>query len=219
MLKIYGVYRSRATRNIWLANELGMPFEHIPVIQVYRLANPNAADAPMHTQSPAFLKVNPAGQIPAAVDENGVHTESLGINLYLAKKHGGPLAPANLVEDDQMMRWTLWVATSVETDAITVLYNRIGKPPAERDEKLALAAIEALKSKFAVLDAHLAANGGYVVGRRLTVADINLAEVFRYAQPAANLFDGAPHVKAWITALQTRPAFKAMMAKRDAEPA
>ena len=26
MLTIYGVYRSRASRNIWLANELGIPF-------------------------------------------------------------------------------------------------------------------------------------------------------------------------------------------------
>ncbi|RYE61944.1 MAG: glutathione S-transferase family protein, partial [Rhizobiaceae bacterium] len=31
MLKIYGVYRSRATRPLWLIEELGLPFEHIPV--------------------------------------------------------------------------------------------------------------------------------------------------------------------------------------------
>jgi glutathione S-transferase len=219
MLKIYGVYRSRATRNIWAALELGLPFEHVPVIQVYRLPNPDAAGMPVHTRSPSFLKVNPHGQIPVVVDENGAHTESLGINLYLAKKKGGPLAPATLTEDAQMTQWTLWAATSVETDAITILYNRIGKPPAERDEKLALASIEALKPKFATLDAHLAAHGGHIVGRRFTVADINLAEVFRYAQPAPNLFDGAPHVKAWLAACQSRPHFKTMMAKRDAEPA
>lgn len=218
MLKIYGVLRSRATRTVWLANELGVPFEHVPVIQVYRLANPEASSA-LHTRSPEFVKVNPNAQIPVAVDENGVHTESLAINLYLAKKHGGPLAPAHFVEDGQMIQWTLWAATSVETDAITILYNRVGKPPAERDEALALVAIEALKPKFAVFDKHLAAQGGYVVGKRFTVADVNLAEVFRYAQPASVLFDGAPHVKAWLAACQARPHFKAMMAKREAEPA
>ena len=37
MLTIYGVYRSRASRNIWLANELGIPFKHVPVMQLYRL--------------------------------------------------------------------------------------------------------------------------------------------------------------------------------------
>jgi glutathione S-transferase len=219
MLKIYGVYRSRATRNLWLASELGVPFEHVPVMQVYRLADPHAPDAPFNTRSPDFLKIAPNAQIPVVVDENGVHAESLAINLYLAKKHGGPLAPAHVTEDGQMTQWTLWAATSVETDAITILYNRIGKPPAERDETLALAAIDALKPKFAVFDAHLAAHGGHVVGNRFTVADINLAEVFRYAQAAPVLFDGAPHVKAWLAACQGRAAFKAMMAKREAEPA
>ena len=37
MLTIYGVYRSRASRNIWLAHELGLPFKHVPVMQLYRL--------------------------------------------------------------------------------------------------------------------------------------------------------------------------------------
>ena len=40
MLTIYGVYHSRASRTIWLANELGLPFRHVPVIQVERLADP-----------------------------------------------------------------------------------------------------------------------------------------------------------------------------------
>ena len=36
-LTIYGCYRSRARRTIWLANELGLPFKHVPVVQIYRL--------------------------------------------------------------------------------------------------------------------------------------------------------------------------------------
>jgi glutathione S-transferase len=31
-LKIYGVLRSRAKRPVWMAKELGIPFEHVPVI-------------------------------------------------------------------------------------------------------------------------------------------------------------------------------------------
>ena len=219
MLKIYGVYRSRASRNIWLCNELGVPFEGVPIIQAYRLADPDAAGAPLHTKSKSFLALNPSGQIPAIDDDGFVLTESLAINLYLARKHGGAMAPANVREEGEMLRWTLWAAAEIELQAITILYNRVGKPPAERDENAALAAIEALKPKFAVLDKHLAASGGFIVGRRFTVADINAAEVFRYAQPASDLFDGAPHVKAWLAACQARPAFKAMWAKRETEPA
>jgi glutathione S-transferase len=45
MLTIYGVYRSRASRNIWLCNELGIPFNHVPVIQANRVKNPDGPDA------------------------------------------------------------------------------------------------------------------------------------------------------------------------------
>lgn len=218
MLKIYGVYRSRASRNIWLAGEMAIPFEHIPVIQVYRVADPEAAGAPLHSKSPAFLKVNPGGQIPSIDDDGFMLHQSLAINLYLAKKHGGGLAPANVAEDGLMTMWTLWAAADVEPHSIDVLYHTIGKPPAERDPKIAAAATEALKPLFTVLDQHLAARG-FVVGRRFTVADLNVAEVIRYAMPAKELFEAAPNVAKWLAACHARPAYQAMMAKRDAEPA
>jgi glutathione S-transferase len=217
MLTIYGCYRSRASRNIWLADELGIPFKHVPVMQLYRLS-PEAAKSVLHTKSPEFLKVNPNGHVPCIEDDGLVLNESLAINLYLAKKHGGPLAPANLAEDAQMTMWALWAATEVETNALTVMSHRVAKPPAERDPKLAAAALEALRAPFAVLDKALAASG-YIVGGRFTVADINTAEVVRYAMAAPELFEAAPRVKAWLAACQARPAFKAMWAKRDAEPA
>jgi glutathione S-transferase len=218
MLTIYGVYRSRASRNLWLAGELGIPFKHVPVMQLYRLTDPAAAKGVLHTKSPEFLKVNPNGHVPSIDDDGLVLHESLAINLYLAKKHGGPLAPANVAEDGLMTMWALWAANEVESHALTVLNHRVSKPPAERDPKIAQAAIETLRAPFAVLDKALAATG-YIVGGRFTVADINTAEVFRYAMPAPELFDAAPRVKAWLAACQARPAFKAMWAKREMEPA
>jgi glutathione S-transferase len=218
MLKIYGVYRSRASRNLWLADELGLPFEHVPVIQANRLPDPLAPGAQINTRSPSFLAVNPNGQIPVVADGDLVLTQSLGINLYLARKHGGPLAPRDVAEEGQMVQWTLWAAADVEPHSITILYNRSGKPPAERDEAAAKAAIEALRPRFAVLEQALQASG-HLVGGRFTVADINVAEVMRYAQAAPELFAPYPRVSAWIAACQARPAFQRMMAKRNAEPA
>ncbi len=218
MLTIYGVYRSRASRNIWLAYELGLPFKHVPVIQHYRLPDAKAAGAPLHTKSPEFLKVNPNGHIPTIDDDGLVLHESLAINLYLAKKHGGPLAPAKLAEDGEMGMWSLWAATEVEPHSINVLYHRVGNPWGPKDAKLADAAIAALRGPFAVLDRALARNG-HLVGGRFTVADINVAEVVRYAQVAPELFDAAPHVKAWLAACQARPAFRRMWETREKEPA
>ena len=78
MLKIYGVYRSRAARNIWLADELGIPFKLIPVMQLYRLT-PAQAEGVLNTRSPEYLKVNPNGHVPAIDDDGLVLHESLAI--------------------------------------------------------------------------------------------------------------------------------------------
>jgi len=98
MLTIYGVYRSRASRNIWLATELGLPFKQVPVIQLYRLPSPEAAKGVLHTKSPEFLKINPNGHIPALQDGDVTLFESLAINLYLARKYDKGLWPKK-VED------------------------------------------------------------------------------------------------------------------------
>jgi glutathione S-transferase len=217
MLTLYGVYRSRASRNIWLANELGIPFKHVPVIQAARGTTP-AGQGLLTTQSPEFLKINPSGQIPSIEDDGFVMHQSLAINLYLARKHGGALAAKDAREDGQMTQWTLWASGDVEPHAILVLYHMAYKPEAERDPKIAAAAVEALKAPFAMLDKHLATNGGQIVGGRFTVADINCAEVIRYAMPAKALFEANPHVAKWLAACHARPAFKTMMAKREAEP-
>ncbi|WP_395710855.1 glutathione S-transferase family protein [Reyranella sp.] len=217
MLTIYGVYRSRASRNIWLAEELGLPFKLVPVTQHYRLPDPTAPGAPLNTRSPEFLKVNPNGHVPTIEDDGLVLHESLAINLYLARKHGGPLAPANVSEDGEMTMWALWAATELETQALAIQYHRVGGAPV-KDPKVADAAVVALRGPFAVLDSALA-KSGFLVGSRFTVADINVAEVARYASAAPELFDAAPNVKKWLAACQARPAFKKMWATRDKEPA
>jgi glutathione S-transferase len=217
MLTIYGVYRSRASRTIWLADELSLPFKHVPIMQRYRLPDPPPAGV-VHTRSPEFLKINPNGHIPSIDDDGLVLHESLGINLYLAKKHGGPLAPAGLAEDGKMTTWSLWAAIEVEGHAINIIYHRVSNAGRPMDPKIADEAVKALRGPFAVLDAALAKDG-YLVGGRFTVADINVAEVVRYAQAAPELFANAPHVKGWLATCQARPAFKKMWAARDREPA
>src|SRR5258708_31523326 len=111
MLTIYGVCRSRASRNIWLAHELGLPFKQVPVIQHDRLPDAEAAGAPINTRSPAYLKVNPNGRIPSIDDDGLVLHESLAINLYLAKKHGGPPPAGHAAPERGNPARALWAAT------------------------------------------------------------------------------------------------------------
>jgi glutathione S-transferase len=213
-ITIYGCYRSRASRNIWLALEAGIPFKLVTVLQPDRTPR----DGAWTTASPAFLAVNPNGMIPCIKDGRLVLNESLAMNLYLARKYGKGLGPKTSSEDGLIAQWTLWAATVAEPHTIQVLYHKMGNPRGPMEPAKAQAAIEALRKPFAVLDQHLAETGGFVVGKRFTVADINVAEVVRYARPAPELFKAAPHVEKWLTAAHERPAFKAMWAARDSEP-
>jgi glutathione S-transferase len=213
-LKIYGVLRSRAARPIWMAKELGLEFEHVKVIQGYRLPDPAAPDAPLNTTSASFRAVNPNGQIPTMDDDGFVLGESFAITLYLARKHGGALAPRDVREDGTMTMWTLWAATECEGHALRAMQNAAAVKT--RDAALYDAAVTALRPKIAVLE--MALGDGFLVGGRFTVADLNVAEVIRYAQAAPELFADSPRVRAWIAACQARPAFVSMMAERGAEP-
>ena len=83
-LKIYGMARTRAFRALWVAMELGIDYEHIPV---------EIGDAGARTAE--FLAINPNGRLPVIVDGDFVLFESLAITMYLAKKHGtGTLYPS-----------------------------------------------------------------------------------------------------------------------------
>ncbi|PZM17223.1 glutathione S-transferase family protein [Rhizobium tubonense] len=217
MLTIYGVYRSRASRNYWMAEELGIEFKSVPVIQAWRLDNPLAKDAPINTMSPEFVAINPMGLIPAIKDGDFVMHESLAINLYLARKYGGPLAGKTVEEGGSLIMWTTFAATTLEPHTIKVVltYDH-GKENSEAGQAVITAACRSLKRPLDVLEQHLDGRD-YIVGDGFTAADINLAEVLRYVQSEKMLFDHRPNLKAWIDRCQSRAGYKAMQATRMQE--
>lgn len=220
MITVYGVHRSRASRNIWMLHELGVPFEIRPVIQAYRLLDRPPGLPTMNTRSPEFLRLNGLGQIPVLTDGDLVLTESLGINLYLARRYGvsSGIGPATVEEEGQMTMWSFRAAKEYEDRALDILMHRASLPAEERELAVAQMAEAVLRDRFPVISSALQKTG-WLVGGRFTVADLNLAEVLRYATPARELFDDNPVIKAWLEACHERPAFKKMWADRDKEPA
>jgi glutathione S-transferase len=219
MLTLYGVHRSRASRPIWLLHEIGLAFTHVPVIQSYRLPDAAAADAPLNTASPAFLKVNPQGQVPAMDDGGLVLTESLAICLHIARAHGGTLGPQGLPEAALAEQWALFGATALEGPGIEILYTHadgLADTP-EGAAKIANAA-KALERPMARLEAHLDGRD-WLMGNRFTVADVMVAECLRYGSTHKPLMAAHPLSAAWLARCQARPAFQKMMAARMAEPA
>ncbi|MTD99432.1 glutathione S-transferase family protein [Paracoccus sp. YIM 132242] len=218
MLTIHGVTRSRASRIIWLCHEIGLEFRQIPVIQAYRLADPDAPHAALNTHSPAFLSLSPAGAIPVIEDDGLVLSESLAATLYLARKHGGEIGPADLAEDALMMQWSFYAATSIEPDALTILFlHARSRLQSGEDQALVAHAAERLVRPLSVVEGHLSTRR-HLMGDRFTVADINMAEVLRYAQGYCELMGQFPATMAWLEACQSRPAFRQMWEARLAEP-
>jgi glutathione S-transferase len=202
-LKIYGIARSRAFRALWMAQELGLAYEHVPV---------DIADG--GTRKPEFLAINPNGHIPAIDDDGFKLWESMAINLYLAKKYGsGPdgLYPQRLEEEARAWQWSFWGMTEVERPVLTALFNRALYPEDRRDAQAADEAERALAAPLKVLDGALAATS-YLLGERFTVADLNVASILSWARPARIDLSSVPKVAGWLQTCLDRPAARAARA-------
>src|SRR5579864_4615193 len=139
-IKIYGSAMSRASRVMWCARELGIPYEHIDI----------AWDS---LKKPDYLAINPNGKVPAMTDGNLTLFESLAINLYLAKKYGtGELYPTNLEDEARVSQWTLWAATEVEPLLIESVLVKFG---ILTDAVSAKAKADRAKTPLVVLNKHL----------------------------------------------------------------
>ena len=192
-LRIYGIARTRAFRVLWMAEELGIDYEHSPI-----------ETGPAGARQPDYLSVNPNGRLPAIDDDGFIMWESLAINLYLAEKHAtGTLYPATLEARAKAVQWSLWAANEIERATNVWSFHAERLPPAERDPKIAAAAIELLAPPFRVLDHALAARP-HLLGDAFTVADINVAAVALRA--VAMDLSATPHFGDWLRRCYDRPA-------------
>jgi glutathione S-transferase len=195
-LKLYGGTKNRGRRCYWMAKELGLEIEAIEI--------------DLHTgqhKSPDFLKINPNGHVPVLDDDGFILHESLAINLYLAKKAGGPLAAASLQEEALFMQWSLWVISEVERHLITILEHRMILPEGERDAALADAAWEKLQKPLGVLEQTLSSRD-YLVGNRFTAADLNVSIAMSLIPRLSLDITRYPNTRAWLDTCLGRPAGK-----------
>ncbi len=199
-ITVYGIAASRASRPLWLLEELGVPYTHVRTD--YRSGEP---------REPDFLAINPNGHIPAIRDEGTTVWESMACNLYLARKfatHGSfNLGAQNLAEEAEILRWTFWTVTEIEKDALTVLMHRMVMPADRREATLAEKAEQRLLVPLRILNAHLEQQA-YVAANRFTVADINVASVVSWLRPAPALLAAVPAVSVWLDKCLGRPAQK-----------
>ena len=199
-LRIYGTAASRAARPLWVAQELGLAYEHI--------ALPYVGGA---TRTPEFLKVNPNGRIPVVDDDGVLVWESMACAVYLAERFLSPnglsLAARTHAERAEILRWTFWVVTECEKDALIFLMHACFMPPERRKPQLAEESLRHLAGPLRILDQHLQGRP-WLAGDRFTVADICVASVIAWVEGASELMAQCPQVRDWLQGCLTRPAFQ-----------
>ncbi|TNF92147.1 MAG: glutathione S-transferase family protein [Gammaproteobacteria bacterium] len=201
MLKLYGISTSRAFRPIWLLEEIGLEYEHIPV-------DFRGDDL----EKPEYLKLNPNGRVPTLVDDDLVLFESMAINLYLAKKYGGKLYPSTEVDEGRALQWSFWVMTEIEYSLLTVLMNKRVLPEDKRDPECVNRNEKRLQKPLHVLNGALAGKD-YLLDGEFTVVDLNVSAVLSWCRPARFKLDTWPEVKRWLDNCLSRPSFKSALRK------
>ncbi|MCO5056936.1 MAG: glutathione S-transferase family protein [Rhizobiaceae bacterium] len=194
-LKIYGNMRSSAFRVVWAAEELGLSYE-LHEIEVEDCASDKE-----------LAVLNPNRKIPVIEDGDVVLWESMAINLYLARKSGGELAPKDEIEDAQMQMWSFWVSNECVSDCMTVLAHSVLIPEDERSTEALEAALRRLGRPLEVLNEHLVTTG-FVINARFTIADLNIASVFGWLVAASIDLAAYPSILAWFKRCSDRSAAK-----------
>jgi glutathione S-transferase len=193
---LVGVAASRAARNLWMLEELGVPYAHDPI---------HYKDAGL--KQPPYTDWNPNGSIPILLIGRGKSRraiyESLAINMYLAGKHR-KLCGNSSEDGGEIAQWTLWAATTLEPVIGQWAYHTMFLPEPERKPALAAEALEKLHAPLRVLEAKLSKQP-YLLGGSFTAADLNVAAV-AWRVLATPLTDQYPATSAWIKKCWGRPA-------------
>jgi glutathione S-transferase len=206
VLRIYGIARTRAFRVLWIAKEIGLEYEHLPI--EIRDANPRVAE---------YLKINPNGRLPSIEDGNFVLWESLSITMYLAKKQAlWLLYPETLEGEAKTWQWSLWALNEVDRAVNIWSLHAKRLPPEERNPKALADALKVLEQPFKVLEAALA-DRDYLLGPNFTVVDLNVAAVMSRSLGMDHA--APPRIGNWLRRCHGRPAAREAIALRDAADA
>ena len=199
MLTLIGTGKSRAFRVLWMLEELGLEYEHIP-------AGPRSAE---------ILSHNHLGKIPALRDGDDTLTDSVAIMTYLADKYGGLTAPAGTPARGLQDATTLWLI-----DEFDALLWSMAKYTRLYPEDMRLPDIgETLKTEFAwnlgKLSERLEGRA-FLMGDAFSLPDILAVHCLGWGKIAG--FPAHPdRVAAYVDSARARPAYLAAQARIKAE--
>ncbi|WP_077146597.1 glutathione S-transferase family protein [Sphingopyxis sp. KK2] len=170
---------------------------------------------------PGFRAASPLGKMPAMDDDGFMLADSSAIIQYLEAKHPAPeLIPADPQERGQVIWWEEFGDTVFAACSGKMFFNRIVAPKfLGREGDLAAAALaesEELPKLLDYLESAIPASG-FLVGDRLTLADLAVASPLMNFKHCGSVVDAATHPKvaAWSAAILARPSFAPWVAKEE----
>ncbi|KAM7495889.1 hypothetical protein LguiA_020303 [Lonicera macranthoides] len=209
-MKVHGIPMSTAAMRVFATlHEKDLDFEFVPI---------NMA-AGEH-KSPAFLSLNPFGQVPAFEDGDLKLFESRAITQYISHTHADKGNQLIYSDPKKMAILSVWMeveAHHFESASLPLAYELVIKPMF--GQATDPADVEANEAKLAkVLDVYEArlAESKYLGGDSFTLADLHHLPNLSYLMESKvkKLFTSRPHVSAWCDDILGRPAWSKVLAMR-----
>lgn len=184
MLKVYGDARSGNCLKVkWLLDKLGTSHSWVEVDIMTG-----------ESRTPAFLALNPAGQVPTVVLEDGRPLgQSNAILLYFAE--GTELIPSDAYDRARLVEWLFWEQYSHEPYVAVARFQRLyrGKTADEIEPRRMERGRAALRRLEVALS-----RDAWLVGEAPSLADIALAAYTRMAGDGGFELADYPDVRRWI---------------------
>lgn len=158
---------------------------------------------------PAFLKLNPFGQVPVIDDDGTVVADSTAILVYLAKRYGGadwlPEDPAAAAE---VQRWLSVASGPLAAGPARARLITVFGAGFKADEVIAHS-----HALLAVVEGALE-RGPFLAGPHATVADIAAYTYIAHAPEGNVSLAEYPNVRAWLASVEALPGFVPMQSTR-----
>jgi glutathione S-transferase len=155
-----------------------------------------------------YLRLNPRGQVPTLVIDGKPYFESAALLMILAERHPEARlapAPASALRPD----WFQWIAFF--TNALGPTYRYWFYPPDLGSEEHPPAVRDALRGKieesWSLVDAHLAANGPYMLGADFSGVDLLALMYMRWSRNMPRPATEWPALKRFASLLRARPSW------------
>lgn len=155
------------------------------------------------TRTPEFLALNPCGQIPVLITDNGrILAESNAILYYLAQ--GSPYWPGDSFEQSETLRWMFFEQYKHEPGIAVARYIRMYAPGERKNELPAL--MHQGNFALGIMDKHLSQND-FFAGNRISIADIALYAYTHVANEGGFNLSGYLFVKSWLARIKAHPGY------------